>query len=412
MKILILSESDISGGAARAAYRLHQSLLSQGVDSQILVQRKSSDDFTVLTKDKKSAKYFNRLRPIIDSIPNRFYKNRTGALFSSSWLGFSGIADKINELNPDIVHLHWIAGGMLRIEEISKIKAPIVWSLHDMWPFSGGCHYDQHCGLYKGKCGTCKVLSSKKENDLSRKVFNRKASAYSKIRMMNIVATSRWIGKCAKESFLLKDRNVVTLPNPLNTSIFSQIDKNIARGFFNIPKDKTIILFGAMRSILDSRKGSKELFEAINMLDLEDVVFVIAGSSKPQDPPKLKYPTYFIPPLNDEVSLPLIYNVADVMIVPSIQENLANSIIESLSCGVPVVAFDIGGNSDMIEHKRNGYLAKAIIPKDMAIGIEWVLKNNESQDLSNNARNKAVKEFGQKVVSKKYIDLYKSILEE
>jgi hypothetical protein len=231
MKILILSESDISGGAARAAYRLHQSLLSQGVDSQILVQRKSSDDFTVLTKDKKSAKYFNRLRPIIDSIPNRFYKNRTGALFSSSWLGFSGIADKINELNPDIVHLHWIAGGMLRIEEISKIKAPIVWSLHDMWPFSGGCHYDQHCGLYKGKCGTCKVLSSKKENDLSRKVFNRKASAYSKIRMMNIVATSRWIGKCAKESFLLKDRNVVTLPNPLNTSIFSQIDKNIQNGY-------------------------------------------------------------------------------------------------------------------------------------------------------------------------------------
>ena len=412
MKILILSESDISGGAARAAYRLHQSLLLQGVNSQMLVQRKSSDDFTVLAKDKKSTKYFNKLRPIIDSIPNRFYKNRTGALFSSSWLGFSGIADKINDMNPDIVHLHWIAGGMLKIEEISKIKAPIVWSLHDMWPFTGGCHYDQHCGLYKDKCGGCKVLSSEKENDLSREVFNRKVSTYSKIRMISIVATSLWVGRCAKESSLLKDRDIVTLPNPLNTSIFSQIDKNIAKGFFNIPTDKAVILFGAMRSILDPRKGSKELFEAINMLDLKDVVFVIAGSSEPQDPPKLQYPTYFISPLNDEVSLPLMYSVADVMIVPSIQENLANSIIESLSCSVPVVAFDVGGNSDMIEHKRNGYLAEAISPNDMAIGIEWVLENNKSKKLSNYARKKAVQEFDQKVVSRKYINLYKGVLQK
>jgi glycosyltransferase involved in cell wall biosynthesis len=411
MKILIVSASDIAGGANKAAYRLHRSLLNQGLDSQMLVQNKKSDDYTVIGARSDLRKILiNPMRPALDHI---FMKiNNIKTLFSSSYLPFSEIISQINELNPDIVHLHWITGGMIRIEDISRIKAPLVWSLHDMWPFTGGCHYDQHCGFYKNKCGSCKVLNSKKENDLSSKVFKRKVSVYPKIKMMDVVATSQWIAKCAKESFLLRDRRVTILPNPIDTNLFSKIDKNIVRDIFGIPKDKTVILFGAMRSILDSRKGSRELFKAINMLDLENTVFVIAGSSKPKDLPKLKYPVYFIPPLHDEVSLPLIYNVADVMVVPSIQENLANSIIESLSCGVPVVAFNIGGNSDMIEHKKNGYLAEAIIPKDMAFGIEWVLKNNKFQKLSNNSRNKVIKEFDEGVVSKKYISLYERILEK
>ena len=410
MKILIVSATDIEGGAGRAAFRLHKSLLIQDIDSQMLVQSKTSDDFKVLAKYKKTSKYLNQLRSFIDSIPSRFYKNRS-AMFSISWLGFGGISKRINDLNPDIVHLHWITGGMLRIEDISKIKAPLVWSLHDMWAFTGGCHYDQDCGLYRSKCGNCKILKSSIENDLSRKVFKRKVNTYSKIKQMNIVATSRWIGKCAQESFLFKERNITILPNPIDTSIFSPMDKSFARDYFDIPKDKTVILFSAMRSILDTRKGSKELFEAIEMLEFDNLVFVIAGSSKPKEQLKLKYPTYFIPPIQEEVSLPLIYNVADVMIAPSIQENLANSIIESLSCGVPVVAFDVGGNSDMIEHKNNGYLAKAIVPKDMANGIEWVLKNNKSKNLPLNSRNKVLNDFDQGIVSSKYVDFYKTILE-
>jgi glycosyltransferase involved in cell wall biosynthesis len=165
-----------------------------------------------------------------------------------------------------------------------------------------------------------------------------------------------------------------------------------------------------MNSLSDSRKGFKELFRAINMLEIENVVFVVAGSSQPQEPPQLKYPTYFIPPLRDEVSLPLLYNVADVMVVPSLQENLANSIIESLSCGVPVVSFNIGGNSDMVEHKKNGYLAKAIVPEDMTLGIEWILKNDNYKELSMRARKKAENEFDSNVVITKYIDLYRRLL--
>ena len=177
MKILIVNTYDIKGGAARAAYRLHKALLNSDVGSRMLVQNKSSDDYTVVTETGKIKKYTNKLRPILDSIPVRFYKNKTKTPFSPAWVPFGSIVDQINEIKPDIVHLHWICGGMIRIEEIAKIKAPIVWSLHDMWAFTGGCHYDEVCGGYKESCGNCKVLGSSQENDLSRKVWQRKQKA-------------------------------------------------------------------------------------------------------------------------------------------------------------------------------------------------------------------------------------------
>jgi glycosyltransferase involved in cell wall biosynthesis len=171
-------------------------------------------------------------------------------------------------------------------------------------------------------------------------------------------------------------------------------------------------LFSALNSLSDPRKGSKELFEAINLLNLEDTIFVIAGSSRPKETLKLKYPTYFISPLKDEVSLALMYNVADVMIVPSLQENLANSIIESLSCGVPVVAFNIGGNKDMIDHKISGYLVKPFDFKDMALGIEWILENKNYDELSLNAHQQVLNKFDSKIVSHQYLSLYKRIVEK
>ena len=410
MKILIVNSSDINGGAARAAYRLHRSLLEQGVDSQMLVQSKQSDDYTVKTSGKtKIQKGINILRPSLDSIPVAFYKDRSKTLFSPSCLGFSNIVNKINDINPDIVHLHWICGGMMRIEDISHIKAPIVWSLHDMWPFTGGCHYDEDCFGYEKNCGNCKVLRSKKENDLSKSVFKRKSRTYNKINSLTIVGSSKWISSCAKNSTLFKDNDTFTLPNCIDTKLFRPIDKSIVKTIFNIPKDKKIILFGAMHSLGDPRKGSKELFDAINMLDLKETVFVIAGSSQTKEMLELKYPVYFISPLRDEVSLPLMYNVADVMIVPSLQENLANSIVESLACGIPVVAFDIGGNKDMIDHMENGYLAKAKNSEDMSNGIKWVIENKNYLKLSENARKKVINIFDSKVVAKKYIGLYEKI---
>ena len=410
MKILIVNTLDIQGGAARAAYRLYKSLLDADVDSQMLVMNKSSDDFMVLVQEKKTTKYFNKLRPVIESLPVRFYKERTKTLFSPSWFGFSSIVDKINEINPDIVHLHWICGGMIKIEDLKKIKAPIVWSLHDMWAFTGGCHYDEECKGYEKECGKCKVLGSDKENDLSRKVFNRKQKIFLQIENMTIVGLSKWLNNCSKNSTLLKDKNHINLPNPIDTKIFKPFDKEKARELWSLPKDKKLVLFGAMGATSDLRKGFDELSQALHKLEDKNIEFVVFGSSKPENAPDLGFRTHYLGSLADDVSLVTLYSAVDVMIVPSLQENLSNAIMESLACGIPVVGFDIGGNSDMIEHQINGYLAKPFDASDLAHGIEWILNNENYDELCKNAREKVLREFDSEVVAKKYIELYADIL--
>ena len=411
MKILIVNTSDLEGGAARASYRLHKSLLAIHVDSKMLVQNKSSDDFTVIAETSKLRKGFNKLRPTIDSLPIRFFKERTKTLFSPSWFGFSNIVDKINEMNPDIVHLHWICRGMMTIEDIARIKAPIVWSLHDMWAFTGGCHYDEECQGYEKECGNCKVLGSDKENDLSKKVFKRKQKAFTQKKDITIVGISNWLNECSKNSTLLKDKNHINLPNPLDTNIFKPFDKEKARELWGLPKDKKLVLFGAMGATSDPRKGFYELMESLEKIEDSNVELVIFGSERCEDTKDLGFNVYYLGQLYDDVSLVTLYNSVDVMIVPSLQENLSNAIMESLACGVPVVGFDIGGNADMIDHERNGYLAKPFSTIDLAFGIEWVLNNYNYKILCQNARNKVLNNFDSVILAEKYIELYKSILD-
>jgi glycosyltransferase involved in cell wall biosynthesis len=411
MKILIVNTSDLEGGAARASYRLHKSLLAIHVDSKMLVQNKSSDDFTVIAETSKLRKGFNKLRPTIDSLPIGFFKERTKTHFSPSWFGFSNIIDQINEMNPDIVHLHWICGGMMTIEDIARIKAPIVWSLHDMWAFTGGCHYDEECQGYEKECGNCKVLGSDKENDLSKKIFKRKQKAFTQKKDITIVGISNWLNECSKNSTLLKDKNHINLPNPLDTNIFKPFDKEKARELWGLPKDKKLVLFGAMGATSDPRKGFYELMESLEKIEDSNVELVIFGSERCEDTKDLGFNVYYLGQLYDDVSLVTLYNSVDVMIVPSLQENLSNAIMESLACGVPVVGFDIGGNADMIDHERNGYLAKPFSTIDLAFGIEWVLNNYNYKILCQNARNKVLNNFDSVVLAEKYIELYKSIVD-
>lgn len=410
MKVLIVNSSDIEGGAARASYRLHKALLDAKVDSQILVQSKSSDDYTVLGPFTKIQKAFGKLRPTLDSIPTRFYKEKTKTLFSPSWLGFSGIVDKINKINPDVVHLHWVCGGMMTIEDIARIKAPIVWSLHDNWAFTGGCHIMWECNKYKESCGTCLRLGSTKEKDLSKKIFNRKQKAFSQKKDMTIVGLSRWLNECSKSSTLLKDKNHINLPNPIDTTTFKPFDKVKSRELWNLPIDKKLVLFGAMSATSDVNKGFKELSEAMQKLTKNsNIEFVVFGSSKPQNAPDFGFRTHYLGSLADDVSLVTLYCAVDVMVVPSLQENLSNAIMESLSCGIPVVGFNIGGNSDMIEHKVNGYLAKPFDTSDLKNGIEWILNNENYDELCKKSREKVVNEFDSKVVVEKYIQLYSEV---
>lgn len=412
MRILFLNSSDIEGGAARAAYRLHLALLREGIDSRMLVQRKFSDNVTVLGPQTMLQKVASRLRPFLDALPVRRYKERTKTLFSPACLPFSCIAKRINALRPDIVHLHWICGGMMRFEDLAKIEAPIVWSLHDMWAFTGGCHYDQECGRYTTSCARCVVLGSRREHDISRKVFLRKQKTLHHCKNLTINGLSGWLARCAQQSALFKGGCVVNLPNPIDTNLFKPVDKDLSRDLLNLPKDKEIVLFGAMNATGDPRKGFAELSQALSMLQSADIELVVFGSGKPLAPPDFSFPTHYLGNLSDDLSLKILYSAADVMVVPSLQENLSNAIMESLACGTPVVGFNIGGNSDMINHKQNGYLAAPYEPSDLAAGIDWVLASPEHSFLRRNAREKIVREFDSSTVACKYIDLYKRILSE
>lgn len=410
MKILLVNTSDIGGGAARAVYRLHKALLAEGVDSLMLVQEKKSDDYTVIGPETKVEKVMAKIRPIMDSIPVKFYKNRIKTPFSPAWVPFSNIVKKINEIKPNIVHLNWICGGLMRIEDIAKIKSPIVWSLHDNWAFTGGCHIMWDCEKYRNECGACPILGSNKNNDLSKKIFYRKQKTFGKINNMVIVGLSKWLSKRAEESTLLKDKKHINLPNPIDTKVFKPFDKIECRRLWNFPKDKKIILFSAIDAIKDINKGFGKLIDALYKIKCKDIELVVAGSGKPLNTPNFKFKVHYIGRLYDDISLVTLYNASDVVVVPSLQETLSNTVMESLSCGTPVVVFDVGGNSDMIEHKINGYLAKPFDTTDLANGIEWVLNNPNYDELCKSAREKVVREFDSRVVAKKYIKLYEEIL--
>jgi glycosyltransferase involved in cell wall biosynthesis len=399
MKILIVNASDIHGGAARAAYRLHQSLLANNVDSQMLVQSKSSDDYTVLCSNSKIKQLLNKLKPAVDALPFLFCNHKVSTLFSCAWLPSRKLIKKINEINPDIVHLHWINGGMIKIEDLAKINAPIVWSLHDMWPLGGGWHYDE-------------PLATRAQKRLSNKILQRKQKTYLKIKNMTIVGLSRWLQSCALNSTVLKNKNIINLPNPIDTRIYKPFDKKLARELWGLPKNKKLVLFGAMGATSDPRKGLKELSEALSNINRTDMEFVVFGSSKPQSAPKLGCKIHYVGTLGDDVSLVTLYSAVDVMIVPSLQENLSNAIMESLACATPVVAFSIGGNADMIEHQKNGYLAVPFDTSDLAQGIEWVLDNEKYQELCLNAQEKVVREFDSQIVADKYTQLYTEILDD
>ncbi len=410
MKVLHVNTHDVSGGAARAAYRLHQALLSVNVDSRMLVQYKKSDDQTVsMVASDKVGKALALIRPAIDSVPLRFYRNKTPTLFSPAWLWSNRLISKINEMAPDIVHLHWICGGMVRIEDLPKIKAPIFWSLHDMWAFTGGCHYNEGCEGYLDKCNTCKVLGSDGGTILSRWIWKRKNKAYAKMPNLIVVGLSNWLRKCAATSKLLSRSSIYCLPNLIDTSKYKPMEKDIARKLWNLPPNKRFVLFGAMSATSDPRKGYNQLIRALGNLG-KNIELIIFGSSKPGNANEFLQKTHYMGYLHDDVSMAALYNAADVMVVPSLQENLSNAIMESLSCGIPVVAFAIGGNGDLIEHKKNGYLAKPYDTSDLSEGIKWVLNNKDYEGLRRSAREKVLREFDSRVVAKKYIALYGEVL--
>ncbi|NVM20698.1 MAG: glycosyltransferase [Desulfobacterales bacterium] len=410
MRVLLVNSIDLSGGAARAAYRLHQGLVSIGVDSTMLVQNKTSDDYRVIGPVSKSAKALAKLRPTLDALPLYSYRNRSKIPLSTAWLP-DQLPKKVCQLNPDVVHLHWIAGGFVRIETLAKIRKPIVWTLHDMWAFTGGCHYDEGCGRYKVECGECPVLGSNKRRDLAYRVWKRKHKAWQGLKL-TVVTPSRWQAECVKASQLLGSYSVKVIPNGLDLTQYKPVEKAQARVILGLPQDKKLILCG---SIIDPRKGFELLRPALHRLatvvDRTQYAVLIFGASEPKQQLDFGFEAYYLGHLYDDISLAILYSAADVFVAPSKQDNLPNTVMEALACGTPCVAFNIGGMPDMIENLINGYLARPFDIEDFAYAISWVLSDSERhQALSQAARKKVESEFELTKVAKRYVKLYETLV--
>lgn len=415
MKVLMVSSSDIQGGAARAAFRLYQGLQRIGLSSQMLVQSKLSDEKKVISDPNKINKELAKLSHRIDRLPLQIYPNRTREAYSLQWLP-DRAAKQVNHFNPDIINLHWIFAGYLKIETIAKLNKPIVWTLHDMWVFTGGCHYSLDCDRYQNACGNCPQLGSNKDWDLSRWVWQRKAKAWQNLNL-TIVTPSAWLANCTKSSSLFKNVRVEVIANGLDTAKYRPIDRSTARELLKLPQDKQILLFGAVRATTHNRKGFHLLQSALQELSksgwrdkIEIVIFGASGASEQTD---FGFQPLYLGQLNDDISLALAYAAADVFVLPSIQDNLPNTIMEALSCGTPCVGFDIGGIPDMIEHQKNGYIAESFKIEDLARGIIWVLENKERhQKLCDRAREKVEKEFTLEIVASRYSSIFSQMVHE
>jgi glycosyltransferase involved in cell wall biosynthesis len=415
MKILLISTQDYLGGAARATYRLHQGLQNSGISSHILVQEKSSSDKTVISPQLRLNQGIARSKLTFDALPLKFYRQKEKTTFSLQWVP-DKIKKKVAIFDPDIINLHWINGAFIQTETIGKLNKPIVWTLHDMWAFTGGCHYSGECNLYTESCGKCPQLKSSRDWDLSRWVWQRKAKAW-KNTSLTIVSPSNWLAKTAVSSSLFKNLHIEVIPNGIDSKIYKPIASNIARQILNLPQDKKLIVFGSLQATSDYRKGFHLLQNALQELSKtfwkEELEIVIFGASQPDNPVNFGFKAHYLGTFNDDLSLSIVYSAADIFVSPSIQENLANTVMEAIACGTPVVAFDIGGMSDLIEHQKNGYLAQPYKIEDFAYGIAWVLENKDRyKKLSDYARHKVEQEFTLEIQAKRYSSLYEQTLSQ
>jgi len=415
-RILLINKSDRTGGAAIACNRLKNALNKNNINAKMLVQEKLSDDSLIFAvSDKKINKYYNFFLFVLERLFFIFYEasKKVRFAFSPANIGLD-ISKNILINNADVVHFHWFNQGFLslkNIEQILKLNKPVVWTLHDMWAFTGGCHYSGDCENYKNECGNCIFLKNSNKKDLSNKIFKKKLKLYSKYNI-SIVTCSKWLKEKAESSKLFNNFKIINIPNPIDQTIFKKKDKNTIREKLNLPLNKKLILFGSA-NIMDERKGFNYLNIALitlaneNLKLVNEVELVVFGKSNKDFLDSIPFKCHDLGMINKPENIADIYNIADMFVLPSLEDNLPNTIMESLACGTPVVAFNTGGIPEMIEHKKNGYLSEYKSVVDLKEGVEYIINHKNPELLSNNAVNKVDTEYNEKVVAEKYSLVYK-----
>ena len=377
----------------------------------MLVQEKESDDYTVSGPETKRAYLTARIRANFDHLPLYLYPRRNVSLFSSSILP-DGLKGKIEVIAPDVVHMHWVTYGFLRPQTLTTIKRPIVWTLHDMWPFTGGCHYSQGCERYVTDCGCCPLLSSSSPHDLSWWNWQWKAESWRGL-PLTIVSPSRWLADCAKRSQLFKDANIEVIPNGIDLTHFSPRDKALCRDILSLPQGKKIILTGGIDYKSDGRKGFDLLLPAVRQLKevVPNAALAVVGMTRPETIPDFGLPVYYLGRLNDEISLGIAYGAADLFVAPSRKENLSNMVLEAISCGIPCVAYAIGGMPDLIENGSNGFLSPPFDTTDLAAGMIKILNDDSLRHVMGKySRQKEEHGFAMDLVAGRYSRLYEKAI--
>ena len=413
MKVLIVNTSEMTGGAAVASKRLMDALNNNGVKAMMLVRDKESDDISVSELPKSWLQQWHFLwERFVIYCATRFSKAH---LFEIDIANSGTDITKLKEFkDADVIHLSWVNQGMLSLKGIRKILdsgKPVVWTMHDAWPATAICHYPRGCNFYKSSCHDCQLLpGGGSEDDLSSRIWKAKARMFRN-HHLNFVACSRWLEGEAKKSALLKGYTITSIPNTIDTRVFCPGDKKEAKTALGLPVHKRIILFVSQR-VTDTRKGMQYFVEAISALvkkhpEMSKTTGVaILGGHAEDVAEEIALPTYPLGYVSEERKVVSAYNAADVYVLPSLEDNLPNTIMEAMACGVPSVGFKVGGIPEMIDHQKNGYVATFRDPDDLAEGIGWVLNDADYEALSESAVNKVAMKYSQNSVALKYIEVY------
>jgi glycosyltransferase involved in cell wall biosynthesis len=417
VKVTHVSYVDIAGGAARSAYRLHQALHREGIDSVFYVRHKESEDPAVIEFHQHSGR-LARLR----RTPRRLFLRATGCERygerpSNATLFSDDRGEQCSQVLAqlpacDILHLHWISGFIDYHNFFRHIPQdlPIVWTLHDMNPFTGGCHFDGGCGRYSQSCGCCPQLRSEDLDDFSLKCWKRKNLAYQGVKpgKLHLVTPSQWLAQEVRGSSLLGSHPVTVIPYGLDTEVFQPRDSRAARDVLGVRHDSKVILFLADWAS-EARKGLPQLVEALSGIrERSGLCLLVVGHGRIELP--ASFPKIRLEYVQNDRLLSMVYSAADVFVLPALQDNLPNTVLEALACGLPVVGFRIGGIPDLVRDGVDGRLITSGDTGALRDALLQILNNEDARrTMGANARTRAEQEYSLEVQARRYVELYRSM---
>ncbi len=410
MKVLHLVGGRLDRGAARGAYWLHRALLDLGVESAVLTNARDTlgDDTVTTVVDSLLSRARLGVRYKASRLPILAYPRRQATAFSTGLDGIDVTRYPAYQA-ADLIHMHWI-NSLVSVRSLKKVTKPLVWTLRDMWPMTGGCHHALDCDRFMDACGACPQLGATSERDLSQFVLRHKRAAVPG--HTRVVGMSDWISERARRSALFRDSAVSTISNNVDTETFSPVDKHAARGALGLDIERRVLLVGAL-DITSVYKGFDLLLDALSRLPKDEIQVVTFGNSSDAIPVSLGLTVTSLGMLADNEILRRAYSAADVFVAPSRAESFGKTLAEAMACGTPVVCFDATGPRDIVDHRKTGYKATAFDPADLAHGIEWVLGHspNAYAELCRNARERATSHFDSRVIAGQYSRLYRELLD-